>query len=781
LRNIAPAHLMDQFPFSPISSGEKNMRSANDDYRLHELIINRSEFAVISTNLDGIITSFNSAAEKLTGFDASEVIGLKSITEFYPQEELVQRADTISHQQGINCLPGLESITVNVREKEKTERQESNFVSKTGDQFPVVVSMSSLWLEDLHIGYCAIATSVTDQITYRKKIEESEAQLKALISSIDDIVFELDEQGRFRHVWVKSDDFLFLPREKIYGRTLSEMMGPDFSAPFEEGFRNVVVTGEPFNWEYKSPAPGDDRWFVAKTAVIFDRGVKTNRISVCIQNITDRKKMELSIRESEEKFRLLAENIPGVVYLMKNSEPATIMYISSEIENLTGYKAAEFLSGSKDLFKLIHEEDRVYVSNVRKKSVEDKISFQLEYRIQHHSGAWRWISETGTSVNRDENILLEGCLTDITPRKESEEELRRMADENSRIFNNTLTLGALATFDGYFKKLNPAWEKTLGWTRDELMSKPFAAFIHPDDLGKTSEILTVISSGHTVPTFENRYRCKDGSYRWLLWSSSPDIARKLIYASAIDITSRKKSEEELLMSKRNLEVAAFELEEQNRQLDEFAHIISHNLRAPVNNIKALLNFINDSSRIGDYQLIFEKIKNVTFNISETMNELLETIRIKKNNEIERVEIRFKDILDKVIQSLEGELIESGATVTYNFNNAPKVYYSKPYLESILQNLLSNSIKYRSPNRIPEIFVSTDLVKNGIELRVQDNGLGIDMKQFGNKLFGLHKTFHENKEARGVGLFLTKTQIETLGGSITAESEVDKGTTFIIQF
>jgi signal transduction histidine kinase len=235
------------------------------------------------------------------------------------------------------------------------------------------------------------------------------------------------------------------------------------------------------------------------------------------------------------------------------------------------------------------------------------------------------------------------------------------------------------------------------------------------------------------------------------------------------------------LSKRNLEAAAFELEEQNRQLDEFAHIISHNLRAPVANIKALLNFLNDNSQISDYQLIFEKIRNVTHNIAETMNELLETIKIKKNQEIERVEIRFKDTLAKVVQSLEGELIESGATVTYNFNNAPKIYYSKPYLESILQNLISNAIKYRSPNRIPEIFVSTDLVKNGIELRVQDNGLGIDLDKFGKKLFGLHKTFHGNEEAKGVGLFLTKTQIETLGGTIIAESQVDKGTTFIIQF
>jgi signal transduction histidine kinase len=103
------------------------------------------------------------------------------------------------------------------------------------------------------------------------------------------------------------------------------------------------------------------------------------------------------------------------------------------------------------------------------------------------------------------------------------------------------------------------------------------------------------------------------------------------------------------------------------------------------------------------------------------------------------------------------------------------------LESIFQNIISNAIKYKAKNRTPEIFISTVQLKNTIEMRVSDNGLGIDMQQHGDKLFGLHKTFHDHKEARGVGLFLVKTQIEALGGSIHAESQVDKGTTFIIRF
>jgi PAS domain S-box-containing protein len=773
---------MENLPISSYAQEERPLQHDNEIHRLHTAIINSTQLAIISTDKNGIITSFNAAAEKLTAYTAADVVGKVTPEIFHSREEIIARTGELSRELGRALTPGIETFTANIKQKGDAERREWTLIRKDGTHIPVMLSICLVCDKDEHIGYSAIATEIGEEKKREERIEASKGHLTALVSSIDDIVFELDEHGRFIDMWVKSDDYLFLPRDQIYGKTLSEMLGQEFAKPFEEGLRQVLSTGETFVWEYQSPGAEDQRWFSAKTTLIFDKGIRTNRISVCIQDITSRKKMELSLRESEEKFRLLAENIAGVVYLMKRDAQKTIVYINDEITNLTGFGIDEFLEGRLHISQLVHEDDKLYVDNVREKAIKDRISFQAEYRVRHRDGSYRWVSETGTGVYNHHNVLyFEGCLTDITPRKAADEELRRMADENIRIFNNTLTLGAIATFDGYFQKLNPAWEKTLGWSREELQSKPFASFIHPDDLNKTEDILSVIYSGNTVATFENRYRHKDGSYRWLLWASSPDVSRRIIYAWAIDITSRKKSEEELLMSKRNLEVAAYELEEQNRQLDEFAHIISHNLRAPVNNIKALLSFINDSSNISDYQLIFEKIRNVTHNISETMNELLETIRIKKNFEIERVELRFKDTLDKVIQSLEGELIESGATVTYNFNNAPKIYYSKAYLESILQNLISNAIKYKSPDRIPEIHISTDLVKNGIELRVQDNGLGIDLNKFGHKLFGLHKTFHENTEARGVGLFLTKTQIETLGGVIHAESEVDKGTTFVIQF
>src|SRR5690606_7060913 len=246
----------------------------------------------------------------------------------------------------------------------------------------------------------------------------------------------------------------------------------------------------------------------------------------------------------------------------------------------------------------------------------------------------------GMGVYDDDTLLwIEGFIHDITQRKEAHEELLRVSKENFRVFNNTLSLNAIANFDGFFIKLNPAWEKTLGWSLEELHSQPYTNFIHPDDIERTKETVAAVFSGTDSISFENRYRCKDGSFRWLLWASSADARRKIIYASALDITDRKSFEEKLLHSKTNLESITEQLQEQNRQLDEFAHIISHNLRSPVGNIQALLSFLNENSNIEDFRLIFGKLRNVSKNLSETMNDLMDTMRIRKESNIEQLELR----------------------------------------------------------------------------------------------------------------------------------------------
>jgi PAS domain S-box-containing protein len=776
---------MDKLPLSDnLQQEDKFLNALAEAYRLQEAIISATELIIVSTSPDGVITSINKAAETLLGYTNEEMVGKKNLLHFHDESEVIEQASHLSQELDYPVHAGFQALVIKAQLQNSAHRRQWTYIRKDSTRFPAMVSITALWDEkDNLIGYASIATDITEQRKADQKVKESQEHLQALVSSLDDIVFELDEDARFTHIWVKRDEDLFLPRQQIYGKTLTEMFGEAFARPFEKGFRQVLKSGNTFNHEYKTLNAGEEKWFNARYNLIYDHGQPTNRVSVCIQDITGRKKAELSLRDSEERFRLLAENIPGTIYLCRNDKTLSMIFLNDNIEKLTGYTANEFISGAISFVNLYHEEDKVPIRQKVDSALAQKTSFHLQYRVRHKSGEIRWIDETGIGVynGQGELDMIEGHISDVTERMIAEEESRRIADENNRIFNYSIGLNAVSNFEGYFIKLNPAWEQLLGWGMQEMMSKKFVDFVHPEDLQKTLDVFKFVLEGNQLFTFENRYLCKNGTYKWLLWTSSPDIRRGRVYASAVDITDRKKFEDDLVLSKKDVEVAALELEEQNRQLDEFAHIISHNLRSPVGNIRALINFISDQSTMDDYKLIFEKISKVANNLNETMNELMETLKVKGNTEIERQEIRFKDILDRVIQSLEGELIQHGATVTFDFNDASKIIYSKTYLESIFQNLLSNAVKYRSPERKPEVHVSSAVVSGRVELSFRDNGLGIDLDQHRDKLFGLHKTFHENKEARGVGLFLTKTQIEALGGSIKAESKTGEGTVFIIRF
>jgi signal transduction histidine kinase len=248
---------------------------------------------------------------------------------------------------------------------------------------------------------------------------------------------------------------------------------------------------------------------------------------------------------------------------------------------------------------------------------------------------------------------------------------------------------------------------------------------------------------------------------------------------------RKEAEDEIIATNNNLENIVEHrtqnLMRQNKQLDDFAHIISHNLRGSVGNMGALLYFYKEEETQEGKNEIIEKLELTVGNIQITLNDLLEIISIKHDMNEEKENVFFEKVFSKVKQTFEGKIMEAKAEIIADFSKAPEVKFSVVYLESIMQNLLSNALKYSSPKRIPVIRFETKAEENGLELLVSDNGLGIDMERYGSKIFGLNKVFHKHPEAKGIGLFMTKAQIEGMGGEITVSSEVDKGTTFRVFF
>lgn len=225
-----------------------------------------------------------------------------------------------------------------------------------------------------------------------------------------------------------------------------------------------------------------------------------------------------------------------------------------------------------------------------------------------------------------------------------------------------------------------------------------------------------------------------------------------------------------------------ELVEYNNRLEQFAFIAAHDLRAPVARILGLGHLLDHpENTLQDKEQIYPRLINTTKELDTVVRDLNTILQIKKNDQLHVSSVDLAAVVSVIRKNLEAEITTSRAGITIDFSGVERINTVKPYLDSILYNLISNAIKYRHPDRAPEIHIRTARTQDEICLSVTDNGLGIDTSFFHDKLFTLYSRFHIHVEGKGMGLYLVKTQMAALGGRIEVESEVDVGSTFRAYF
>jgi len=220
---------------------------------------------------------------------------------------------------------------------------------------------------------------------------------------------------------------------------------------------------------------------------------------------------------------------------------------------------------------------------------------------------------------------------------------------------------------------------------------------------------------------------------------------------------------------------------QNSRLFNFAHIVSHNLRSHTANLSMILNLMEEVDDINEKLECMDQIKEISKSLQTTITHLNDIVVINTNKTKEKKTVKFQECLDIVTTSINQVISSTNTIIKTNFEAFDSITYIPAYLESILLNLITNAIKYKHPDRDPIIDIKTYNKGDKKILTIADNGRGIDMKLFKDKVFGMYKTFHHNKDAVGIGLFLTKNQVESLNGKIEVESKVGKGTKFSIEF
>ena len=366
-------------------------------------------------------------------------------------------------------------------------------------------------------------------------------------------------------------------------------------------------------------------------------------------------------------------------------------------------------------------------------------------------------------------------IQELSHQLQTELEARKRAEEErNRFFTLSQDLHCTAGFDGYFKDVNPAWEKTLNYTKAELLARPYGEFIHPDDRAATQAEAGKLSGGNVLIVFENRYRCKDGSFRWLQWSATPVLEDQIIYASARDITERKRAEEAIKLSHAQLEAA-------NKELEAFSYSVSHDRRAPLRAMDGFSRILIEKHASGlpeEAQRYLHLVRTNAQRMGQLVDDLLTFSRLNRQS-LKKQLVSPASIVHQCLNELRGE--QDGRRVEISIGELPACQGDPALVKRVWLNLIGNALKYTRKREVAQIEVGaqTDAQAPDVSIYfVRDNGVGFDM-QYADKLFGVFQRLHraEEYEGTGVGLAIVQRIVQRHGGRAWVEATVDQGATF----
>jgi PAS domain S-box-containing protein len=362
-------------------------------------------------------------------------------------------------------------------------------------------------------------------------------------------------------------------------------------------------------------------------------------------------------------------------------------------------------------------------------------------------------------------------------------------ETGSRFLNLSVDMFCVAGFDGFFKNVNPSWQNTLGFTEEELLQKPYMEFIHPDDRQATVAKAEGLENGEVTLAFENRYLCKDGSYKWLLWNAVSVPERKVIYAVARDITERKRSEEERQKFMVSLETANRELELRNREVEratqlksKFLASMSHELRTPLNAIVGFSDLLAEETAgqlNAKQQRFVNHIKQGSAHLLQLINDILDLSKIEAGQlELRCEQFLVKEALPEVLSTIRPLAMAKNIQVQQKLGTDRPVYADRVRFKQILYNLLSNAVKFTPKGGRIEIDCFESV--NQVCLSVTDTGIGIrpeDQQIVFEEFRQVEGSPDAVNEGTGLGLAITKRLVEQQGGKISLSSEPGKGSRF----
>ncbi len=491
-------------------------------------------------------------------------------------------------------------------------------------------------------------------------------------------------------------------------------------------------------------------------------------------------------QELNDFYNKLFKEIPDLIFEFLIAPDNTYLFplVSKSVDNFFEISSGHFTDSDKTvIYERIFEEDRLPFFYSLVNARKNVVAWDFEFRVLLPKKGLRWLKVASKpELYPDGTIAFYGRISDITELKEQEIKLK-IYEERFKFALEASTSGVwdwdLRTNKVFYSSQSM---KILDLDSLDVFDSPerWDEIVHPDDLKKYySDIQEHFEN--RIPFYENYHRVltSGGKYKWIL-DRGKVIERDIngfplrVIGTHTDISSQKEKELELI---KTMELYS----KQNSRLLNFSHIVSHNLNTQAGNIKSILDFIDADDDADNNKEMLGYLRTVSNDLNETIVNLTQIVQIQSNSNTPMTALDLNVYLNKTLDLIRDLKNKNQVTIINQIPEGASVDFNPAYLESVLLNFTTNAIKYSNPDR-PIVIKYTFLVEDGMKtLSISDNGLGIDLKKYGDALFGMYKTFHDHKEAHGLGLYITKNQIESMKGSVSVESEVGVGTTFKITF
>jgi len=487
----------------------------------------------------------------------------------------------------------------------------------------------------------------------------------------------------------------------------------------------------------------------------------------------------LEFKKQEYHQRLLVSSINDIIFEI-NKDGIFLNYWTNKPDILF-HPPSTFLG--RPVTDIIPQEISTSVLSLIRNSIENRHENTLEYALAHRNNEIKWYTLTIKTIP-DQNDIVAVVITDITKQKEYQDKLIFSEQKFYQVFHFSGIGTTLTALDGYLIEGNNTVAEILGYSVEELYHIRSIDITHPDD--KENDLLVrkeLIEGKKNYQTFLKRYLHKGNYYVWcsITISLVRDNALNPQYfiVQLVDMTDFIRNTEELELKKNKLESVKAHLEAKILQNEEANHIIAHNLLSPIANIKMLIENLKSAE---EKDIYLDLLSSCCDELDETvayLNEIASKINLSLNNhEIE--DCSFSAVLKKIIELKQPIIVKKNARIETNFE-VSEIKTQNVVLYSIIDQLLDNALQFADPTRTPIIKVKTYYDQDTIVFSIQDNGLGMDLDKVKPQLFMFNKIFHRGFDTKGIGLNITKYQVESLGGKIDVTSTLGEGTTFFVKF